>query len=382
MAKKVMVVDDNPDAVKLTRLMLEEHGYEVIGLESGDQALSRAPVERPDLIILDIMMPELDGYEVCRRLRAHPATANIPILMFTAKSKPKDKEAGFLAGADDYMTKPVVMTDLVSRVALLVSQPLRRQAQEEWSSRAKVLGFLGSKGGVGTTTLAVNVAIALVEGPAKGKQVVLADLRPGMATVALQLDLHAGGLARLLSQPEVNAEPRIVQSQLEDHSSGVRVLTGQLQPPGVAAPISPTQAETVIKNLSAIADYLLLDLGVGLGETNSQILSACHHSVVVIEPQRAAITLAQMLLGEITRSLGLPNHKVSLVMIHKVPFGSNTFTKHIIEAALQHELIGTVTPAQDLAFQSAERAMPMIVMQPDGVVARQFRSIAEQLSKI
>ena len=382
MAKKVMVVDDNPDAVKLTQLMLEEHGYEVIGLESGDQVLSRAPAEKPDLIILDIMMPELDGYTVCRKLRAHPATASIPILVFSARSSPKDKEAGFQAGADDYVTKPVVMTDLVNRVESLVSQPLRRLAQEEWSSRAKVLGFLGSKGGVGTTTLAVNVAIALVEGPAKGKQVVLADLRSGMATVALQLDLRAGGLARLLSRSEVNIEPRMAQSQLEDHSSGVRVLTGQLQPTGVAAQISPAQAQTVVKNLAAVADYLLLDLGVGLGETNSQVLSACHQIVVVIEPQRVAITLAQILLGEITRSLGLPNHQVSLVMIHKVPFGSNTFTKHIIEAALQHELIGTVTPAQDLAFQSAERAMPMIVMQPDGVVARQFRSIAGQLSKV
>ena len=81
-------------------------------------------------------------------------------------------------------------------------------------------------------------------------------------------------------------------------------------------------------------------------------------------------------------SLGLPSRKVSLVMVHKVPFGGSTFAKHVLEVALQHELIGVVTPAQDLAFQSAERAVPMIVMQPDGVVARQFRSIAEQLSKV
>ena len=81
-------------------------------------------------------------------------------------------------------------------------------------------------------------------------------------------------------------------------------------------------------------------------------------------------------------SLSLPSRKVSLVMVHKVPFGGSTFAKHVLEGALQHELIGVVTPAQDLAFQSAERAAPMIVMQPDGVVARQFRSIAEQLSKV
>ena len=382
MAKRILVVDDNPDAVKLTRLMLEENGYEVVGVESGDQALSRAPGENLDLIILDVMMPDLDGYQVCRRLRANPATANIPILMFTAKSKPKDREDGFHAGADDYLTKPVVMTDLIGRVEALISHPAPKPAQNQISSRTRVMGFLGSKGGVGTTTLAVNTAIALAEGPAKGKQVVLADLRPGMTTLALQLDLRAGGLTRLLSQPASSMEPRVLQAQLQDHSSGIRVLTGQLQPTGVAIQITQDTAESIIRNLAAVADYVLLDLGVGLDETNRRVLSLCHHVVLTIEPQRAAITLAQVLLGEMTRSLDLPSRKVSLVMVHKVPFGGSTFAKHVIEAALQHELIGVVTPAQDLAFQSAERAVPMIVMQPDGVVARQFRSIAEQLSKV
>ena len=196
MGKKILVVDDNLDVIKMVGLMLQTRGYDIIAAQSGTQALARARSDNPDLMILDIMMPDMDGYEVCKRLRADPTTANLPILMFTAKSGTSDKVAGFQAGADDFLTKPIHPDELVSRVETALMRSARRAAKEPVTQRAKIVGFLGSKGGVGTSTLALNVGVALAQELARGKQVILADMRSGMATLGLQLELHGGGMGR------------------------------------------------------------------------------------------------------------------------------------------------------------------------------------------
>lgn len=383
MSKKIMVVDDEIESVKLIGLMLQRRGYEIVAAKSGAQALEKAQTEGPDLVILDVMMPDMDGYEVCRRLRADPATANMPIIMFTAKTMVDDKVAGFQAGADDYLTKPVHPEELASRIEAVLRRTSGRQVQEKPPMRAKVLGFLGSKGGVGTTTLAINVAVVLAQqGQEKNRQVILADMQPGMTASSVQLNLRRqGGMWRLLDRPVEQLEPRLVEAQLEEHRTGVRVLGGQVEPFGVAMPLPSSHVEVILQHLGAMADYLLLDLGVGLRETNRYILSICDHIVVTTEPHRVSLTLAQALLDEMTTSLSIPRHRVSTVLINKAPSAS-TFTKEAIEGLLQHDLAGVVTPAPELAFQAAETGNPMVVAQPVTLVAQQFRQIAEHLADI
>jgi pilus assembly protein CpaE len=110
------------------------------------------------------MMPDMDGYEVTRRMRNDPALAHIPIIMFTAKSLVDDKVAGFEAGADDYLTKPTHPAELTSRVkALLQRASLVRTTAAPVVERGRIVGFLGAKGGLGTTTLALTVAVSLVQ---------------------------------------------------------------------------------------------------------------------------------------------------------------------------------------------------------------------------
>jgi DNA-binding response OmpR family regulator len=106
MAEKILIVDDDVDTLRLVGLMLQRQGYQISAATNGQQGLSKAVDEQPDLILLDIMMPNMDGYEVTRQLRQNPITANTPILMFTAKTQLDDKVAGFEVGADDYLTKP------------------------------------------------------------------------------------------------------------------------------------------------------------------------------------------------------------------------------------------------------------------------------------
>src|SRR3989338_9224510 len=156
MPEKILIVDDDLDTLKLVGLILQRQGYSIIAANGGQQALAKAAAEPPDLILLDLMMPDLYGYEVTRRLRAEPALAHIPIIMFTAKTMLDDRVAGFEAGADDYLTKPTHPAELVAHVKALLG---RVQAARDPAAGdlGRLVGVISAKGGVGAPTVAVNV---------------------------------------------------------------------------------------------------------------------------------------------------------------------------------------------------------------------------------
>jgi DNA-binding response OmpR family regulator len=117
---KILVVDDEPDALELVSFNLRASGYTVATAADGDEALKKAREGQPDLIILDLMLPEVDGLEVCKILRRDPRTASVPILMLTAKAAEVDRVLGLELGADDYVTKPFSPRELVLRVKNLL----------------------------------------------------------------------------------------------------------------------------------------------------------------------------------------------------------------------------------------------------------------------
>jgi phosphate regulon transcriptional regulator PhoB len=123
MAKKILIVEDERDVVKLLRYNLEKEGFRVSSVTDGSLALSEMRREAADLVILDLMLPGMDGLEICRQLRRNERYAGIPILMLTARSEEADRVVGLELGADDYVTKPFSMRELIARVRAL----LRRQ---------------------------------------------------------------------------------------------------------------------------------------------------------------------------------------------------------------------------------------------------------------
>ena len=120
MPQKILVVDDQPKNVKLLADILTVKGYGVTTAQSGAQALQSIRSEPPDLVLLDVMMPDLDGYEVCRAIRADPATAILPVVMVTALDASEERAKGLEAGADDFLTKPVNQVELMARVRSLM----------------------------------------------------------------------------------------------------------------------------------------------------------------------------------------------------------------------------------------------------------------------
>jgi DNA-binding response OmpR family regulator len=121
-ARTVLVADDDEDILQLVSFRLERAGYTVVTAADGQQALAAAREHQPDLAVLDVMMPGLNGYEVTRRLREDPATAAIPVILLTARVQEADVSRGFEAGADDYLRKPFSPQELRSRVQAILAR--------------------------------------------------------------------------------------------------------------------------------------------------------------------------------------------------------------------------------------------------------------------
>jgi DNA-binding response OmpR family regulator len=122
---RVLVVEDDPDIADLVTRYLDKAGYVTTKVASGRDAVDQARAKPPELVVLDVMLPQLDGLEVCRLLRAHEATANVPIIMLTARAEESDRIVGLEIGADDYLPKPFSPNELVARVRALLRRAQR-----------------------------------------------------------------------------------------------------------------------------------------------------------------------------------------------------------------------------------------------------------------
>ncbi|MEK7448003.1 MAG: response regulator transcription factor [Planctomycetota bacterium] len=132
--KTILVIDDEKDLIKLIDHHLSKEGYLVIGAKNGAEGLDIALKHKPDLILLDIMLPKMDGWDVCKKLKSRPETAPVPVIMLTARAQETDKVLGLELGADDYITKPFSPRELVARVKAV----MRRFEQQENKTRLKI----------------------------------------------------------------------------------------------------------------------------------------------------------------------------------------------------------------------------------------------------
>jgi len=121
MNEKILVIEDDPYALRFIEYTLEQEGYQVLSAKDGLEGIKKARDEHPSLIVLDIMLPGLDGYALCQRLRQKPETSLLPILMLSAKARQEDKDIGLRMGADDYLTKPADPAVIIAKVKALLA---------------------------------------------------------------------------------------------------------------------------------------------------------------------------------------------------------------------------------------------------------------------
>jgi len=382
MAEKILIVDDDIDTLKLVGLMLQKQGYQIIAANNGAQGLAQAETENPDLILLDVMMPEMDGFEVTKRLRANPLTANTPILMFTAKTQLDDKVTGFEAGADDYLTKPTHPSELIAHVKALLARSTKGKigtAPLPTEKRSFTIGVLAARGGLGVTTTAVNLATAIRL--TTNTEVVMAELRPGMGSLGPDLGYPKPlALAELLTAKLPDMTRQKVKEELNLHETGVRILFGTVQPKDGLLLNAITPMETLVNRLSFLAPYLVLDLGAGLSPLTQKLLPTCALVIVVVEPIANVVLHTRSLIADLV-DLGLPKRCVQAVVVNRIRSDTQMSIAQVEEQLGQPPIV-TITPAPELLYMAARMKTTAIAARTDSLTYQQFMKLAGTLLEL
>ncbi|HUH99171.1 MAG TPA: response regulator [Anaerolineales bacterium] len=380
MANKILIIDDDVDTLRLVGLMLQRQGYQISAATNGEQGLAKALEERPDLILLDVMMPDMDGYEVTRRLRKNPATQSTPILMFTAKTQLDDKVAGFEVGADDYLTKPTHPTELQAHVKALLGRAGARHEDEIATAlherNGRVVGVLSARGGLGVSSVATNVAAALFN--RTQSEVILAELIPGKGTIGMELGVPGQKeLSEILSGSTVEVTKEKVQSALVPHGSGLKLLLASENPRDLYLTGQVKNYEILIARLATLARFVTLDLGTGLPPFVQKILPLCHDRIVVIEGAPNTINQTKLLIDEIA-NLGIDKLGV-LVVLNNRARSETQMAWTEVQQKLGHSIATTLTPAPEMFISAARLHTPAMMSQPTNVTSQQFLKIADLL---
>jgi CheY-like chemotaxis protein/MinD-like ATPase involved in chromosome partitioning or flagellar assembly len=382
MSEKILIVDDDLDTLRLVGLMLQRQGYQISAATNGQQGLDKAFEEDPDLILLDVMMPDMDGYEVTRRLRQNPSTINTPILMFTAKAQLDDKVVGFEVGANDYLTKPTHPSELQARVKTLLARVGKKKGASGESgsdNRGYVIGVLAPRGGLGVTTLAVNLGAGL-QNRTKG-EVIVAELLPGQGAVALDLGLTASkGLINLLSINKVGDITRDkTREVLTHHGSGLKFLLSSDRPRDMQLINQTANYEAILTGLASLARFVVLDLGVGIQPFAQKVLPYCNEILIVLEGAPNIISHARALIDDIV-SMNVNKRNINVVLNNRIRSDTQLPTTQV-QSKLDFEIISTLSPAPELFTQATRMQSPAVLCQPESMTTRQVNKLVEFIAE-
>ncbi len=362
----ILVVDDDPDTLVLVGMVLEERGFRVTYAGSGQEALEQARQDVPDLIILDVMMPDADGFSVAQRLRDEAATARVPILMFTARGRTDDRATGFEVGVDDYLTKPAHPAELLSRV----KGALARSAGQFATGR--VVACLGATPGAGLTTVAANTALSLAEGG--GGRVVLAEFGPADGHLRVMAG-PGGGLPRLLAAPPEELSAEAVEAALIPIAGGVHLLPGA-ESPQQAGELTPDLAAWLAEVLASPGGYVLLDLGSQLTPTGERLAALADRVLVVGEATRHSMLAAHELVQALAAG-GVSPARMCVVVVHHRP-APRDFDREAVQEGLGVDQLAVI-PAEPELVDAASAGGPLLVHRPESQAANRFRRLADEL---
>ncbi len=355
MSAHILIVDDNELNLKLATKVLERDGYQTSTALNGFEALAQATADPPDLAILDIMIPDMDGYELCARMRENPKLKSIPIIILTALSSVDDRLKAFDVGADDFLSKPFVPAELQARVKVLLRH-LEARAKKVEKRQAYKLAVFSLRGGVGVSTLATNLAAGLTQ--LWDEESVLVDMALVNGQSALMLDLPMRNTWDDLAPiPPEEMDADLLEQVMLHHSSGTRVLAAPRSAIN-ADLITNEKAKRVIELLEARYPYLIFDLPHDFSPTTLAALDAADKILLVLSPEMAAVRSAGMALS-VFEELGYPTEKVELVLNWN--FQSQGLPRGEIETALKRKLPIVIPYVADAIVSAITMGKPPIL---------------------
>lgn len=314
--QKILFVDDEEQIRRLLSSFLTRRGYLVQTAVDGQEALKFLETEKPDLVITDVNMPNVDGVELTRRLRANPIHKSMPIIMLSAKVQTDEILAGYAEGADEYVPKPIEMRILAAKVESLLRRVAQPAAAAPTAAAAapeppakQVVVFMHGKGGVGTTTLAVNTAVALTTQAHKSVSLLDLDLAYGNAARMLGLKTERT-LADLAADDHINLSA-LHEITLE-HKSGVKVVVGCDQPEH-SSTVGGLLVRWTIEQELERSDVVIVDTASWLSEATLAALPEATTVCVVTTPRLVALEATANCLAMLSR-LGVREDHIRLML--------------------------------------------------------------------
>ncbi len=364
----ILIIDDDPDVVRLIEFALRRAGHRVLTAKDGETGLAITQAEHPDLVIADVMMPKLNGYEYCRRVRAQEDLADILILVFSARFQPIDRQTAMEAGATDYMPKTVEPSELVAHVEeLLSTSPAAAKVKA-----GQVVALFSLRGGVGVTSLAVNLSLAVAL--TRRQPVALVDMAPLAGHAALMLDLRpTGGLHKALaSDGLITAET--LKPYWQIHDSNVQVLSSPMSP-GEAGEVPPAAVQPLADSLRQTFSLALLDLPSTLSSSTAAALTAADRVLLLVTPDVASLQSAAIALQALN-TLEVDTGRIWPVL--NTPGGVGGLSPEAVSKALRRSLVATI-PYEPGMLSALNARRPLMLSSPKSAAAHAIARLAAQL---
>lgn len=368
----ILIVDDEVATLQLLGMALEREGYRIGAAQTAQQAIERVEQEVPSLAVVDVMLPGRSGLDLCLDLRNRADTANLPIILLSAKGEVADRVAGLKSGADEYLTKPIDTKEFIARVASLLERT-RRLLVASASSSARAVSFIGAKGGVGTTACVVNVGVALA---LSGVSVAAVELRGHMGSFPILLGLKvADGISRLsLAEPREITQQAVAQ-RMVSHASGMRALCAPAEiGPGL---LPQPAADAILRALSGLAQVLVVDLPPFPAPSVLAALPLSQVVCLVVEPLRESVERATR-MASFVESQAASGASLGVLIVSRAPIASPISRTEISER-LRWPILGAIPPAPDEFLRAANLGKTILEIYPEGILSQTIRDLAEKL---
>ncbi len=375
MAAKILVVDDDPNVQRLLQYTLKQEGYEVVSAVDGAEGFRLWASELPDLILLDVMLPKLDGYQVAQKIRAEEGEgSHIPIIMLTAEREVEQKVRGLRAGADDYLIKPFHPAELLARIKSLLARFAPKELMLARPPLGRVLAFYGAKGGVGTTTIAINAAIALHRELGRKVSLIDGNLQFGDHRVFLDLGLDRKSIVDVVTAPSMDQD--LIKQVLVKHDSGIDLLLAP-PTPETAELVTTDHLPVILDHLRDLYDYILVDIDKRLDDINLGILESAETVFVVMTADLSCLKNVRLVLETIGH-LGFAD-RVQLVLNR-----SNAFTGISVknaEGALRKPIDHQIVNEYRGAISALNSGAPFMFTKSDSALGGSLLQFARAVDK-
>lgn len=374
MTQTILIVDDSAVIQKLVEFQLSKAGYNILIASNGLEGVKMAQQHEPDLIIMDVQMPEMDGYEASRLIRESRTTKNIPIIMLTSLSTIQSMQKGYDAGVDDYLTKPFQSHELILRVEAMLRRFKRAQDSAQ-KNEAPVIAVFSLRGGAGCTSLATNLGVGLAK--LWGKTAVLIDLAMPIGACDVALNISSKyNLSYVLNYDLDSIDDKLIYDLLTTHESGLKLLSG-LRDPVDAELLSENMASFIIDSLSERAFYTVIDLPHDFGPTSLAAIDKADQIIMPITPDVVSVREAVACL-RIFKSLGIKEERIQIIINWVMAQGG--LSKEVIEKHLGHKVLLTIPHVRGLWSEAINLGTPLLMSKHDHPVVGLLEDLCWQFS--